>query len=331
MKIIQILQHKEHLVPILAQLVEVIVKRHNQKIILNELVREIKRIEIRELSRDSSGPRAISKFLEEVAEKCSAEMLPCITELLTFLEEDSYLMRNATLTVIGHLIVKELSKNELDAKEKNLRDQLLDKLEDHILDMTSYTRSRTLQVWHTLCYEEVIPLPRLETLIETIVGRLKDKSCFVRKAAVQFLTQFLMKNPFAAKLPLEVLQFNYKKEEAKLKLLMQEAEKIEQQQMETDLQASQLKNLKWKDIEPDFLQFLEASEEEEMETDESSESSESYGYFEEAAANLKLLMVNRKFKKVVDFLMFMKRKWPEEDVFVEPESDDDSFEDDSEG
>ena len=224
------------MVPILSLLVESIVKKHNQKLLISEIIREIKRIDIRELSRDASGPRAISLFLTEVSDKCPQEMMSSTGDLLDFLEEDSYLMRNATLSIIGNLIIKELSGETV--KERHLRDQLLDKLEDHIHDNTSYTRSRALHVWCNLCQAEVIPLSRLETLIEAVIGRLKDKSCYVRKYAVQFLNQFLTKNPFAAKLPLQLLQTYHQKEEEKLKLLIASTEQSEQLNDENQSQES---------------------------------------------------------------------------------------------
>ena len=256
MKLIQLLQQKEQLVPILANLVEAIVKKHNQKLLICEIIREIKRIDIRELSRDSSGPKAISSFLVEVSEKCPQEMLPSISDLLDFLEEDSYLMRNATLSIIGNLIVKELSKEGFKegSKERHLRDQLLDKLEDHIHDNTSYTRSRALLIWCNLCQGEVIPLPRLESLIEAVIGRLRDKSCYVRKYAVQFLTQFLTRNPFAAKLSLQLLKTHRQKEEEKLKEMIAVYEETE---VKSDAQNKSFNYLVsvWNDIEKEFFEF----------------------------------------------------------------------------
>lgn len=38
-------------------------------------------------------------------------------------------MRNSVLGVMGEMLIKVLSKEELDAKQKSTRDQFLDKLE----------------------------------------------------------------------------------------------------------------------------------------------------------------------------------------------------------
>lgn len=335
LKLIQLLQHKEQLVSILANLVEAIVKKHNQKIIISEIIREIKRIDIRELSRDSSGPKAISLFLAEVSDKCSQEMLPSISDLLDFLEEDSYLMRNSTLTIIGNLVIKELSKD--GQKERHLRDQLLDKLEDHIHDNTSYTRSKALQVWCNLCQSEVIPLPRLETLIEAVVGRLKDKSCFVRRYAIQFLNQFLTKNPFAAKLPLQLLQTKLQKEEEKLKAMIALAAEKEQKEVieETSIPSSQLDSI-WNSIESEFVEFwlkIESTtpssgdEENDLEVNKSvvSECND----VEEVFNRFRSLIAQKKFKSALLLLKLIKEEWPQNEV-INSENNEETDEEEEE-
>lgn len=317
LKLIQLLQLKEQLVPILSILVEAIVKKHNQKLLISEIIREIKRIDIRELSRDSSGPKAISSFLVEVSERCPQEMISSISDLLDFLEEDSYLMRNATLSIIGNLVIKELSKDS-SREKRNLRDQLLDKLEDHIHDNTSYTRSRALQVWCTLCQAEVIPLPRLETLIEAIVGRLRDKSCFVRKYAVQFLNQFLTRNPFAAKLTIDVLKTCHKEEEEKLQVLIAANEQKEDQtdcQKDVDCHQS-VKS--WDSIEPEFLEFWNEITTSSIDScDDNNDEVQNQtilsncGDVEEVFARFRSLMIDRKFKSALSLLKKIKDQFPE--------------------
>ncbi|XP_054165417.1 condensin complex subunit 1-like [Oppia nitens] len=327
LKLIQLLQLKEQLVPILANLVDVIVKKHNQKLIISEIIREIKRLDIKDLSRDSSGPRSISSFLIEVSEKCSQEMLSSISDLLEFLEEESYLMRNATLSIIGNLVIKELSKD--GTKERNLRDRLLDKLEDHIHDNTSYTRSRALQVWCTLCQAEVIPLPRLETLIEAVVGRLRDKSCFVRKYAVQFLNQFLTKNPFAAKLPLEMLKTYHQKEEEKLKEMIKHNEEQQHMDIEIDKNSQHI----WSDIEIDFLEFwtrLESSSDitPDDENDNNCNNIELFDN-EDLDGLLKVfrdLVVTKKFKSALSLLNKMKEQFADNQIFDVVDSDSENME-----
>ena len=54
---------------------------------------------------------------------------------------------------------------------------------------------------------QVIPLPRQQFLLQLVVGRVQDKSTFVRRSCVQLLTALLRGNPFAAKVrPMTVLR-----------------------------------------------------------------------------------------------------------------------------
>lgn len=204
---------------ILTQLVTAIVKTCDQNNFVTDIITEVGRVN---MNSESSGTRAIAKFLEEMAENCASEIMPNISNLLQYLEQDAYMMRSAVILIIGKLVSKILSDDSnLDSEAKELRDQLLDVLEEHILDATTFTRSKDIQVWTRLCEEGKIPLSRLETLIEAIVGRLKDKSVYVRKSAVIFLTAFLKKNPFAAKIPITTLKAALNKESGKLKAMME--------------------------------------------------------------------------------------------------------------
>ncbi|RWS10767.1 condensin complex subunit 1-like isoform X3 [Dinothrombium tinctorium] len=268
LKIIQILQHKEQMVPTLAQLVETIIKNYNQRLILSELFIEVGRIDTRELSRDSSGARAVSSFLVEIVERCPAEALPSVSHVLGFLDEDAYLMRNASLSIIGGLVSKVLSEDEMDAKSKNLRDTLLDKLEAHIHDVNAFTRGRALQVWCRLSDECKIPLTRWESLVPMAAGRLKDKACYVRKSAIQFMTSFLKKNEFVATIPTQSLKEAYEKEKGKLKTLMgMIGKENDEEMMETKEDSLE----QWNKIQPEMIKFWEELDSSSASGDDSSD------------------------------------------------------------
>lgn len=239
LKFIQLLQYKEQLAPMLADLFEFIVTRHNQRLLVGEILREIDRIDVQELSRDSSCPRAVSTFLVSLSEKCPQEFLPSIDHLFGYLEQDSYIMRNASLAIMTNLIIKVLHKEDQD---KTVRDELLDALLRHICDMTGYTRSKALSSWCTLCENQCLPLSYLVPVTEKAVRRLKDKVCLVRKNAVRFIISVLSHNPFARRLPLLAFLERFKLEKALLdKLSEEEREKVakEEEVLETLSQSSQ--------------------------------------------------------------------------------------------
>lgn len=219
LKFIQLLQYREQLAPLLADLVEFIVTRHDQRLLIGEILREIDRIDIRELSRDSSCPRAVSTFLVNLSEKCPKDFIPSLNHIFGYLEQDSYIMRNASLAVMANLIIKFLHRPEED---KSLRDEILDVMLAHIKDITGYTRSKALTVWCILCDNGCIPLSYVTSVTSAAVGRLNDKSCFVRKSAVRFIISILSKNPYNDRLPLKVFTERYVEEKAKLDKLLEE-------------------------------------------------------------------------------------------------------------
>ena len=103
-------------------------------------------------------------------------------------------------------------------------------------DVHAHVRSHVLQIWGKLCKEKCIPLSRQHSVLELAVGRLRDKSSNVRKAAVQLLTTLLESNPFAAKLGTMELEIKLKEEETKLKEMSpEEVEEVDPVQVWNDL------------------------------------------------------------------------------------------------
>lgn len=240
LKFIQLLQYRDQLAPLLADLFEFIVTRHDQRLLVGEVLREIDRIDIKDLSRDSSFPRAVQTFLVILSEKCPREFTPSLNHMFDHLEQDSYIMRNASLAVITNIVIKVLREKEDD---KASRDELLDVLLAHIRDTTGYTRSKALSLWCTLCENGCIPNSYITPVTQAAVGRLMDKACLVRKNALRFIINVLSRNPFElSTLPLSLFLERYAAEKALLeKLLEEEKEKVSRQEeiCETLSQGSQ--------------------------------------------------------------------------------------------
>ncbi|XP_071502768.1 condensin complex subunit 1-like [Diadema antillarum] len=251
LKMLQLLQHFEHLPSPLAQAVHTIATQCGVKSVVSEIMRELGSMDPNDLARDNSGTRSYAAYLVEMAQKVPDLMLPCISLILCHLDGESYTMRNGILGVIGEIVVRVLTKEQLDKKAKTDRDQLLDKLEDHIHDVNAFSRSRCLQVWLHLCNERAIPLTRQHSVMELAVGRLKDKSSMVRKAAVQLISTFLTSNPFAAKLSAEELQLTLEKEQEKLKEMMPE------QKDSTGTDVSGKPEHNWAAMEPEIKASIE--------------------------------------------------------------------------
>ncbi|XP_066912331.1 condensin complex subunit 1-like [Clytia hemisphaerica] len=274
MKMIQLLQHFEHLVSPLAQAITTFVTDFGAKNLVSDVIREIGRMESSDLSRDTSGTRAFSQFLVELADKIPNQVLPNISLLMAHLDGDSYTMRNGVLGVFGEIVIKVLSKEDLDESMKKSRESFLDKLEEHIHDVHAFVRSKDLQIWLRLCQEKAIPISRQSRIIELILGRLLDKSSQVRKYAVQFLKASLIGNPFAAKLPIEQLTSSLEKETDKLKEMDTSSQNEDNAPSnELDREWSELETVLWKEL-------TKTSDEEETSGDEEME--EDQGEDEEA-------------------------------------------------
>lgn len=215
-----------------------------------DVVREITRFDSKELSRDTSGTKAFSQFLIEIAERVPDQIQPCISLLQLHLDGDSYMLRKSILAIFTEIVLRIFSKEDLDEASKETRDQYLDCLEDHIHDVHAHVRSSVLQSWSRLCSSKAIPLSRQHRLLKIVVGRLKDRSSNVRKQAVQLLTMLLQCNPYNSALPVEEFKERYEKEKAALDEMLpkdnssEEAKKIAEE-----------KTKQWQKIEEKLEEF----------------------------------------------------------------------------
>ena len=246
LKIVQGLKLFEHLISPLAEAVEIFVVEFNCRSMVLEVVREITRLDTRELNRDTSGTRSFSQFLIELAERLPESMKPCISLLLLHLDGESYMLRKSILFVLAEMVSRIYSAENLDDGAKESRDQYLECLQDHIHDVNAHVRSGVLQAWNRLCKDKHIPLNRQYDVLKLVVGRLQDKSTNVRKQAIQLLTSLLQFNPFNATLPVEELKEQYDVELKKL-----------EEMQPPDKEQEQAKKLQqWIDIEKELEVYM---------------------------------------------------------------------------
>ncbi|XP_078617056.1 condensin complex subunit 1-like isoform X2 [Branchiostoma floridae x Branchiostoma japonicum] len=304
LKIIQLLQHFEHLASPMAQMVQLFAQQFGAKSVISDIMREIGRMDPSKLVRDNSGTRSYAAFMVELAERVPALMLPNISVILCHLDGESYTMRNGVLGVMSEIVIRELSKGDLDTKGKNARDQFLDCLEEHIHDVNAFVRSKVLTLWLHICNEKAIPLGRWHQLLCLVVGRLQDKSSLVRKVAIQLLTTFLTSNPFGAKLPLDMLKAELEKESARLQEIMPEQP---QEQPQDGLPVEE----EWSVIQPEVmtaLQDLQEEEEEELIGEDDG--------LESVVLKVKTLLQQSQHKSAARLVMAARDAWPDEHVFA---------------
>ncbi|KAL1790363.1 condensin complex subunit 1 [Sigmodon hispidus] len=199
-KIIQMLQHFEHVPSILVAAVSLWATDYGMKSIVGEIVREIGQKCPQELSRDTAGAKGFAAFLTELAERIPAILMSSMCILLDHLDGESYMMRNAVLAAMAEMILQVLKGDQLEETARETRDQFLDILQAHGHDVNSFVRSRVLQLFTRIVQQKVLPLTRFQAVVGLAVGRLADKSVLVCKNAIQLLASFLANNPFSCKL-----------------------------------------------------------------------------------------------------------------------------------
>lgn len=140
----------------------------------------------------------------------------------------------------------------MDDRKREMRDQLLEPLLEHLHDVHSFVRSKALQLWHKLSLKQAIPLNLQHKVLCMTTGRLVDKTSTVRKNAVQLLIVLMQSNPYAARLPLAELESKLKTEEAKLDEMLA-AQTKEQPQKLDPTKCGPTKTELWNAMEPEVL------------------------------------------------------------------------------
>ncbi|XP_058414929.1 condensin complex subunit 1 isoform X1 [Diceros bicornis minor] len=199
-KIIQMLQHFEHLASVLVAAVSLWATDYGMKSIVGEIVREIGQKCPQELSRDPSGAKGFAAFLTELAERIPAILMSSMCILIDHLDGENYMMRNAVLAAMAEMVLQVLKGDQLEEAARDTRDQFLDTLQAHGHDVNSFVRSRVLQLFTRIVQQKALPLTRFQAVVALAVGRLADKSVLVCKNAIQLLASFLANNPFSCKL-----------------------------------------------------------------------------------------------------------------------------------
>lgn len=106
LKIIQLLQHFEHAVPACVHGLATMIEYVGCSGMVVDLVREIGRVDPRDLARDTSSSRNYAAFLAELAERVPAAFLPCVSLLSVHLEEESHTMRNSVLSIFAEIVLQ---------------------------------------------------------------------------------------------------------------------------------------------------------------------------------------------------------------------------------
>uniref|UniRef100_A0A182JZF4 Condensin complex subunit 1 n=1 Tax=Anopheles christyi TaxID=43041 RepID=A0A182JZF4_9DIPT len=215
-RILQILEHIESAIPSVAAGVLLLYEEFGIQTIYPVIIKEI----IERLSVDSADQqtaRFFSTFLIELGTLAPKLMIPHLSTLSEeLLNLESYTLRNCVLQIMGEAIVSELTSEDLSDELKETRDEFLEDLLNHMMDISAHVRSKVLQIWLNLKEHNAVPLAWIHKVLHVAVERLEDKALLVRKQAIALIKAFLEHNPFSAKLSLAELRTQYEEEDKKL-------------------------------------------------------------------------------------------------------------------
>lgn len=313
MKIMQVLQAHEHVSSFLADSLQVFSEKFGVKSIVGDCIRELCRLDSLESAQDCGGIRYVATFLVELSERMPELVTKSASFLIDLLNVKSYTVRNSVLIVFSNIVLMVLSKEGLGDKEKELRDSLLDHLEEHILDENAFVRSKVLQLWQEMCRKKCIPLDRQQALLVLIAKRLRDKSSVVRKHAIGFVSAYLASNPFLAKLSPEELRKNLAVEEEKLHALriLHKDENVEEGTEESEADSS------WMGILPGLQEVLQ-EDDDDKDKDTSFDEENDDILLNEVLHKIRALLKNGSCTEAVVVLKKAMAAYPDINLFCNP-------------
>ncbi|XP_072280070.1 condensin complex subunit 1 isoform X2 [Pyxicephalus adspersus] len=305
-KVIQLLQHFEHVAPVLVHALTLWATEYGMKALVGEIMRKIGQKSCQDLSKESSSVKTLATFITQLAERIPAIVMPNISVLLDYLDGEPYIMRNAVLTVMGEMVVRVLSGDHLDDTEKNTRDNFLDTLQEHIHDVNTFVRSCVLQIFNRIVQEKALPLSRFQAVVTLVVGRLFDKSVKVCKNAIQVLASFLANNPFTCKLSSADLKEPLEKETKKLKELQ---EKLSVKPPVVVISPEE----EWEAMLPELKETLHTLPQESIEGDEPQEETETAQQLHERILHL---LKNTSYKHAIFLVKKGISSFPDDSLFA---------------
>lgn len=115
------------------------------------------------------------------------------------INKQPYNVRNSLFGLIEIVVSNEFKGENLSEEQRTCRDEFLEDLYNHMMDVNSYVRSKVLHIWNELKAKDAVPLAWILRIVTRAIERLEDKSSSVRKNAITLLKSFLESNPFSSK------------------------------------------------------------------------------------------------------------------------------------
>ncbi|KAJ2958011.1 hypothetical protein NQZ79_g6363 [Umbelopsis isabellina] len=197
--IIQDLQYWEHSAEPMAEFLQALYIRHDNRQLSDEVLRDISNKEFKDNTskevKDTPNSKTFASFLVKMSELCPKIVLKNMGLLIRQLDSESYTMRMALVEVIGNLIIDMATKEE-HASQKDQINGFFDVLEDRMLDSVAFVRSKVLQVYLKILDLKAKFPKRRHALGAIAIRHLEDKSSSVRRYAIRVITQLIKTHPY---------------------------------------------------------------------------------------------------------------------------------------
>lgn len=136
---------------------------------------------------------------------------------------------------MGDVVTVEMASEDLAEEVKEARDEYLEDLLNHVMDVSAHVRSKVLQIFTHMKVENAVPLVWHQRIFQAAAERLEDRTNTVRKSSVLLIKAFLETNPFSSKLSQQELKDKYEKEKEKFLELREKM--VEMSKKRSDIEA----------------------------------------------------------------------------------------------
>ena len=176
-KIVNLIYNQEDLVTPLSEfIVQCLSGESNLNRMAIDIIQEVSKTVFEDNSMESQGLKNVAKFLIYLSERAAKIIYNNITTLLQFFDCGSYIIRNAIVEMMGHVIVNFLCKlddiNDVEVRTNYNKAKMnfIDLLLKRIYDKSPYCRAKVLFTFEKLCEKNTIDIGTYLKLLNKATG-----------------------------------------------------------------------------------------------------------------------------------------------------------------
>ncbi|CAI2367540.1 unnamed protein product [Moneuplotes crassus] len=198
-RIISVMYKIEEIAEPLAEFVIVYTQNENDSTLATSILDELLTAVFNsDSSHESIGIKNNSIFLSKLSSSLSQTMFSSLSKLLGLLDCEAYQLRIAFVNIMTNFIVEILTNNineiedaELRTNYQKTKEKLLKILLRRVFDKTSFVRKEVLNCFKLMVVKNNIEPYFYSELIAMNLGRMKDQSINVRKAAMSLFEEII--------------------------------------------------------------------------------------------------------------------------------------------